>query len=128
MHRANYLGAPEAYNLNNVASVLNEAFGYNNYLVGSAITKRDFRDVDIRCILDDAEFERLFPGCTQNYSTYGLWSLMCGAISEWISHRTGLKIDFQIQRQTDANVQYPKEARHCLGLFIKPEALKSETD
>src|SRR5690349_2568512 len=104
MKRANYIGAPEFYNLNNVAMVLNEAFGgYHNYLVGSSIERRDFRDVDIRCILDDAEFDRIFQHNSVNYSTNALWSLVCASISEWLSHRTGLKIDFQIQRQTDAN-------------------------
>jgi hypothetical protein len=119
MKRANFIGAPEFYNLNNVATVLNEAFGMNNYLVGSAIERRDHRDVDIRCIMDDEEFDRLFgPKMPGNYSTNGLWSLMCASISEWLASRTGLKIDFQIQRRTQANAEYDGQ-RQCLGLFIQ---------
>jgi hypothetical protein len=116
--RANYLGAPEAYNLNNVALILNEAFGVHNYLVGSCLTTRDYRDVDIRCILEDAEFNRLFKGCGECYQYHSLWSLMCASISEWLSNRTGLKIDFQIQRQTQANAENDGP-RQCLGLFLQ---------
>lgn len=127
MNRANYIGAPEMFNLNNVAAVLNEAFGYHNYLVGSSIERRDFRDVDIRCILSDEEFDRLFqPYLPQtisgqtliNYATNARWSLVCSAISEWLSSRTGLKIDFQIQRQTEANTE--DGPRQALGIFIQP--------
>lgn len=117
MKRANWLGAPEAYNLNQVATVLNAAFGYHSYLVGSCLERRDHRDVDVRCILDDIEFDRLFRSHDLNYSTNGLWSLMCTSISEWLSNRTGLKIDFQIQRQSDANEQYHGRPRNCLGIF-----------
>ncbi len=124
MVRANFIGAPEGYNLNNVAAILNEAFGLHNYLVGSALTTRDFRDVDIRCILDDADFDRLF-GPAKNYSTNAFWSLICSAISEWISNRTNLKIDFQIQRQTDANNQYDGK-RQCLGIFLRHAAVPGD--
>jgi hypothetical protein len=128
MHRANFLGAPEAYNLNNVAGVLNEAFGFNNYLVGSCLTTRDHRDVDVRCMLDDEDFNRIFQGCGQTYQYNALWSLMCAAISEWLSSRTGLKIDFQIQRNTEANEQYPKQPRHCLGIFLHKAEEKSKEE
>lgn len=62
--RANFIGAPEALNLKLACTVINEAFGICTYLVGSAITKRDYRDVDLRCMLDDAEFDRIFGRTT----------------------------------------------------------------
>ena len=129
MHRANYIGAPEAYNLNNVCTVINEAFpGYGCFLVGSSIERRDFRDVDVRFIMDDHEFDRIFSGCTLNYSVNALWSLMCASISEWLSSRTGLKIDFQIQRQTDANEQYPNKPRQHLGMFVHKDTSDGAQD
>ena len=31
------------------------------FLVGSSLERRDFRDMDVRCMLPDHEFEALFP-------------------------------------------------------------------
>jgi|SRR5579872_1122189 len=120
MKRANFIGAPEFYNLQCACAILNQAFGYNNYLVGSSLVRRDFRDVDIRCILDDEEFDRLFPGHPKNPSLDAFWSIICAAISEWLAKRTGLAIDFQIQRRTEANAENDGR-RNCLGLFIDPK-------
>lgn len=97
--RVNYIGAPELFHLRVVAETLNKAFGYNIYQVGSSLEKRDYRDVDIRCILPDDEFDRLFPKSGWNGAR---WSVICAAVSEWISKRTGLPIDFQIQKQSEA--------------------------
>lgn len=122
MVRANYLGAPEAYNLNNICRLLTDAFGWHNYLVGSCLERRDYRDVDIRCILPDEEFDRLFPDAQRTSWAYNaLWSLMCASISEWIKNRTGLPIDFQIQRMTQANKEF-SGPRHALGIFIAPSS------
>jgi hypothetical protein len=129
-HRANYIGAPEFFHLNSLCRILNDAFGYHNYLVGSSIIKRDFRDVDIRCILEDEEFDRMFPDSKGTAGTGkgecswvhdARWSILCASISEWLSTRSNLKVDFQIQRQTNANEMYPHglgHERHALGLFI----------
>jgi hypothetical protein len=96
--RANFIGAPEALNLNVVCATLVQAFGPNIYLVGSSIERRDYRDVDVRCILDDAEYERIFQNPYQNQQLSAFWCLVCASISEWLSKRTGLPIDFQIQK------------------------------
>ena len=126
MKRANFIGAPEFYNLQCACAILNQAFGYNNYLVGSSMLCRDFRDVDVRCILDDEEFDRLFPDCPKNTSLNAFWSLTCAAISEWLAKRTGLPIDFQIQRRTEANAENDGP-RNCLGLFINPKRDADQT-
>ena len=39
---------------------MEQAFGSICYLVGSATKRPDFRDVDVRMILDDEEFHALF--------------------------------------------------------------------
>jgi len=47
-----------------------------------------------------------------------LWCLMCTSISEWLSRRTGLPIDFQMQKMTEANKEYKGE-RKAIGLFLQ---------
>ena len=37
------------------------------------------------------------------------------AISIWGQQETGLPIDFQVQRQTDSNAQFPSEPRNPMG-------------
>ena len=45
------------------------------------------------------------------------------ALSEYISKRTGLRIDFQIQSMTQANGPlHGKKPRHPLGIFLRDEA------
>jgi len=45
-------------------------------------------------------------------------SLMCSSISLWLSQRSGLPVDFQIQRMTQAN-ENEKGTRVALGMFLK---------
>jgi len=124
MQRANFIGAPEFFELNQACRTLVDAYGYNIYLVGSAIARRDYRDVDVRCILPDEEYARMFPGICCNPSLDARWSLMVSAISLWLSKRTGLRIDFQIQQQTAANAEFKSGdgcVRHPLGVFLEPK-------
>jgi len=117
--RANYLGAPQAFDLNQACRVLVDAYGCNVYLVGSSLLRRDYRDVDVRCILSDDAYERLFPGIGETPQRDARWSIMCSAISLWLSRHSGLPIDFQFQQQTAANAEY-EGARHSIGVFLEP--------
>lgn len=114
--RANYLPAPAVFHLDHACAMIHDAFDDCPYLVGSALVKRDYRDVDVRLILDDAKFDRLFPGAFTAPRYHPLWSLMCSTISDWLARQSGLPVDFQIQRRTEANTQYPGQ-RHALGIF-----------
>lgn len=118
MKRANWLGAPAAYDLNQACRTVWDAFGGSVYLVGSCLTKRNHRDVDVRVILSDDEYARMFPGMGSTPSRDAFWSLLCTSISMWLSARSGLPVDFQIQQQTAANEEYPKQARHPIGFFL----------
>lgn len=114
--RANYVPAPHYYNLNQACSIVNRAFGGTCYLVGSSLAKRDWRDIDVRLIMDDAEYDRLFIDKThQTHNPF--WSLLCTSISLWLRQQTDLPIDFQIQRQTQANETHAGK-RSALGLFL----------
>lgn len=120
MKRANYIGAPEMFLLNQACAPLVSAFGPHLYLVGSSLERRDYRDVDIRCILPDGDFDRLFPGAFDvNYGLCGLWSVMCSSISLMLARHTGLPIDFQIQRMTQANEEFEGQ-RAAVGMFLAP--------
>lgn len=122
MKRANFLPAPHAFELNHACQALTEAFGYHVYLVGSALAQREYRDVDVRLILPDEEFDALFPGFgNTNPTVNAKWSLLSVAISLWLEKRSGLPIDFQIQRQSVANMEEPHGRRHALGLFVQPK-------
>ncbi|MFJ8798474.1 hypothetical protein [Streptomyces sp. NPDC102487] len=110
------VGMPAALHLDAYGREISEAFGDVPYLVGSATRTKQWRDVDVRLILADAEFDALFPAHNHPDKTDGRWSLICAAIAELGRQRTGLPIDFQIQRQTDANRLYDGP-RHPLGLY-----------
>lgn len=118
-HRANWLGAPQMFNLNMACLAVSEAFGIP-YLVGSALTHRDHRDVDVRCILDDTRFAAIFG--TQVGAVYNArLALLNASISLWLSQHSGLPVDFQFQQQTDANAKFDG-ARHAIGLFVSDSA------
>lgn len=126
MKRANFIGAPEYYNLNAACRIITEGYGYSLYLVGSALERRDFRDVDLRLILDDAEYRQMFPGMQNGQWTDPRWSLFCSAVSLWLSERSGLKIDFQVQSQTEANSIEGRTKRHPIGIFLEPKKEKDD--
>lgn len=123
--RATYLGVPEVYNLNAACILINQAFdSFGCYLVGSSLEAKDYRDVDIRMILDDQEYAKLFPGPLDSIYN-GRLALMNASVSEWLKARTGLPIDFQFQQRTDANENH-KSQRNAMGLtFVES---KSKTD
>jgi len=84
------------------------ADGSRVYLVGTVNERPDFRDVDVRLILPDDRFDALFG------HSPALWGAFCYATSRWLSADTGLPIDFQVQRQTEANEKYGEKTRNPL--------------
>ncbi len=57
---ASYLSVPDFQRLNWACRPVTEAFGHPPYLVGSALTRPDFRDIDLRLILDDDRMRQMF--------------------------------------------------------------------
>lgn len=110
--RGNYLGFHEAETLDSMCGLINKAFGSTCYLVGSATKTKEFRDVDVRLIMADDEFDLLFG----NTAKPPLWSVVCNAISVWISDAIKLPVDFQIQKQSRANAIYRGQTRNALGI------------
>lgn len=115
MSRASYLSVSQQFALQHACRIFTAAFGFHTYQVGSSLERADYRDVDLRCILDDEEYD-VFIG--NNTLRLGLLN---AALSEWLQARTGLPIDFQFQRFTEANAQFHGR-RNFMGIPISLEA------
>ena len=109
--RKSYLTTRDVHSLHQACVPINDAFGTPPYLVGSSTERADYRDVDLRLMLPDDEYDAMFSG----ERGARRWSLTCWLISDWLHRQTGLPVDFQIQRRSDANYQHPKP-RNPMGL------------
>lgn len=114
-----HVGAPACFALEQCCQQLQDSFpGYGCYVVGSALSRPDWRDVDVRYILSDEEFAKEFPDAGQHWEHDPKWLLLTVSIAQWMSKVTGLPIDFQFQPQTHANDRHPG-MRNAVGLRIK---------
>lgn len=122
----NYIGAPAAFKLELACQHLNRAFpSFGCYVVGSALERADWRDVDVRMILSDDDFVKLFPDAGPvahvRWEFDARWLVMTVSISAWLHEQTGLPIDFQFQPQTHANGRHGRgkgTARNACGLIF----------
>jgi hypothetical protein len=116
--KVNYVGAPAIFALEQACQHICDAFGgYGCYIVGSALERPNWRDVDVRYIMSDAQFEEVFPGAMPCWEQDARWLLLTVSISQWLSKQTGLPVDFQFQPQTHANERH-SGARHAIGIRI----------
>ena len=116
--KPNHIGAPACFKLEQCCQMLTDAFGhYGVYQVGSSLEHPNWRDVDVRYILPDDEFTKLFPLAGAHWEHDPRWLILNVAIAEWLRSQTGLPIDFQFQPQTHANERH-KGQRNALGLRI----------
>lgn len=107
--RISFLTTLDFANLNEACKVITEAFGSMPMLVGSVMEDPEYRDVDLRTILDDEEFDAIF-GDRQFF-----WALFCMAVSSHLRSVTGLPVDYQVQRMTEANAKYGGGVRNPFG-------------
>lgn len=106
--RATFLDVTEKLKLSDWAEHVVPMFrGEVPYLVGSVLDNPNYRDVDVRLILDDDTYSIL--GATVDLHRLGF------LVSLWGQQATGLRIDFQIQEQSAANEEF-KGPRHAIGL------------
>lgn len=103
-----YLTTTELHRLDIAVQPLLALDSHGVMLVGSVSERPDFRDVDVRLILHDEDFDRLFG------HTPELWSVFSYAVSRMLAADTGLAIDFQVQRMTEANEKH-SGPRNSLG-------------
>ncbi len=118
-----YIGAPACFKLEQAIRHVAQAFGaykdeYNSgiYLVGSCLEQADWRDVDIRFMMDDRQFKELFPRAQGHWEHDERWLLLTVCISDWLSKQTGLPIDFQFQPASHGNEKHGGKRRSALGL------------
>lgn len=97
--KACFLTPMELFRLDLACKPLVEAFGDPPYLVGSVLTRADYRDVDVRMILYDEDYDRLIPH-------QAMRTILDLAFTAYLQEMTGLSIDFQFQRMTEANAQH----------------------
>lgn len=110
------VGMPADLLLHEFGSQIWAAFGDCPYHVGSSLTqKTGWRDVDVRLILSDEEYERLGLGHPERQHDNEKWVSLVLAYSALGKAMTGLPIDFQIQQQSEANAKY-KGPRSALGM------------
>lgn len=116
------VGMPANLKLQEFGSQVWHAFGEPPYLVGSVLqTKTQWRDVDVRLILDDETYAAMDLGDPKHGQTNGKWVALCWAFSELGRSMTGLPIDFQIQQRTYANKTFdgPRNALGFVALRMK---------
>ena len=103
-----YFTRPEFWALDEACKPLRETFpDYGPYLVGSVMERPTYRDVDVRLLLADDRYDRLDDA---------EWGLLGFIVSRRLAAVTGLPIDFQFQRVTDANAAYKGKPRNPLGV------------
>lgn len=127
MTRVDYLRKDVRFRLAVALKIVWDAYpeSYGVYMVGSVLERPDYRDVDLRCILGDDDFDRYFPGVhgsTKHWHPH--FTLACLSISAFLQDATGLPIDFQFQRMTEANEKYKGKTRNPIGevLVSAPDA------
>jgi len=118
--RHTWLTVPELYRLSTACVPICEVFGRPPYLVGSVLARRDYRDVDLRLILDDDDFARRFP---DRISLRFLNAL----ISEQLARTTALPIDFQFQSWTENLAEQTASEGNPMPVGMK-EALWPESE
>jgi hypothetical protein len=127
------VGMPADIYLHEFASLLIEVFGHHVYHVGSSLNnKTGWRDVDVRVILDDEEWDHWGFGDPTDTHRSGKWIALVLAFTELGRKMTGLPIDFQIQQMTDANTRFGRSQgcnRSALGLVPwRYKALRASGD
>jgi hypothetical protein len=127
------VGMPGALLLDQFGSFVWDAFGDIPYHVGSSLetekgttdwagatlNKGQWRDVDVRLILDDERFKNEY-GDPDDLHRNSKWVAVCLAWSAFGRVLTGLPIDFQIQSQTKAN----KEDGYRSAIGLVPHRFK----
>lgn len=116
--QGSYVGMPAYLKLEQFGTVIREAFPEGTpFLVGSALRHHQWRDVDVRLMLPDADFARIIGPLTKPRYLNPRWNALCVAFSVYGQHLTGLPIDFQIGDTTHENTEYGGQPRSAIGVM-----------
>lgn len=124
-----HVGAPACFLLEEACQFLNRAFDGRCYLVGSVLERPDWRDVDIRLMMQDDDFMALFPDVNSlenaSWEFDARWIVMTTSISEQLKRKTGLPIDFQFQPASFGNARHDKR-RNPIGMqYVKKREVEA---
>ena len=108
MSRATYLVQSDFDRLEDWCRLVRIIFGTTPYLVGSVTERADYRDVDVRVVLDAERFAALSRGRLDSIR------FLNRALSVWGQRETGLPIDFQVQCGTEID-DFPTPV-HAMGV------------
>jgi hypothetical protein len=74
--KPHYLPAQPYLALNRAVGSVNRGLdSLGTFLVGSCLERADFRDVDVRTMMTDEAYDRLFPGGESGTDSDAFWSL-----------------------------------------------------
>ena len=112
------VGMPTWLQLHEFACVAQQAFGHSPILVGSALTTKTPRDIDVRVILPTDEYLQRIGKIGEINLPFTRWAALCLAFSSLGQQMTGKLIDFQIQNEETA-YPYKDEPRIVLGTVTR---------
>ncbi len=98
------------------------AFGEVPYHVGSSVMGKQWRDVDVRLLIPDEDYERMGLGDPAHPHENAKWVSLVMAYSALGKAMTGLPVDFQIQQQSYANERYSQTdgcVRSAMGVLAR---------
>src|SRR5258708_5012884 len=110
---------PQTILLCQFGEYIHSAFGHVAYRVGSSLAEKTWRDVDVRLLIPDDEYEAKF-GLVSDFPyvsrTSKAWIAIVLAWTTFGRHITGLPIDFQIQPVSWANANESKSRGALLDI------------
>ena len=114
------VGAPAQFLLMEFGDLCRHALGHVPYHVGSSLKAKDgWRDVDVRVLLPDEEWDAMGFGDPKLSHQNARWVVCSLAFSALGQKMTGLPIDFQFQRRTEANAEF-KQPEHLRSALVSP--------
>lgn len=108
VRHASYLSPPDFHRLDWACGPVQRAYPHCVVLVGSVLTRPDFRDIDVRCVVSDRKFKqlggRIHEGDGPSSGPGKQILLLNIAVSHLIASSAALPwpIDFQFQPQSEA--------------------------
>lgn len=110
MGKLSYILHTEQKLLHDFAKIIEPLFpnGYGPYQVGSSQERKDWHDIDLRVLLKDDEYDSISKSIDLRVVSI--------AISLWGQKVTGLPIDYQIQRMSDANEEFNGRPRNAVAI------------
>lgn len=118
--KPSHVGTPAIFKLELACQTINKVYGGQCYLVGSCLDRPDWRDIDVRMILDDEAFEKLFPDAPLHSAAWEFdarWLFLVARTADWLKEQSGLPVDFQFQPRTFANERHPYK-RNAIGMRV----------